>query len=163
MKNTRIFQNGVIEQEIDESGKYTIATESTALVETEEGLQEVEGETEIFLNEGTRVYAPQDEETEIYDPDTGETPIWTNTPESDPNNSPSIGTPEKTKIYDPDSQPSDSDWPKPSFPNPSINSIKENYDWMFQRGLEEGYGPEESAKAASDMATTMAEVVEMLE
>ena len=158
MANTRVFDNDVVEYETPETGEYKVEGDSTVLVEIGEELQQVEGDTNVFLEEGTEVYIPNDGETQVYNPENPEeTKIWG--PEGS----------EETKIWDnptnddpSETQPYDSsgelDWPTPNFTDPDTNTIKKNYDWMFQKGLEAGASPKESAEAASEMAMTFAEI-----
>ncbi|MFO7793776.1 MAG: hypothetical protein R6V35_02260 [Candidatus Nanohaloarchaea archaeon] len=163
MANTKVFDNDVVEYETPETGEYKVETDSTVLVDRGEELQTIEENTNIFLEEGTEVYIPNDGETQVYNPDKPEeTKIWSpeNTEETKIWDNPTSDNPSNTQPYD---SSEDTDWPTPNFTNPEINTIKNNYDWMFQKSLESGASPKESAEAASEMAMTMADVVDRLE
>lgn len=165
MANTKVFDNDVVECENPETGEYKVETDSTILVDRGEELQKIEGDTKVYLEQGTHIYVPNDGETQVYDPDKPEeTKIWD---PDDPEETKIWDKPKdevnETEVYEPPTDTNQTDWPTPNFPNPETNTIKENYDWMFQKGLKAGHSPEESAKAASEMAMTMADVVDQLE
>lgn len=176
--NTKLH-DGVTELYFEEEGEIGIEKSETAILEYSDGtteevsLEENTGtdiETNIHVPSDTRVYIPDGVETEVYDTDTDDlTKIYPR----DNSGIPNVDDPNEKKIYDPNEDNSSpktnpensTSVPDPDFSTPtdSKETLKRNYDWMFEKALNEGYEPVEAAEAANSMVQTFSEIDSMLE
>lgn len=168
--NTRQHE-GVTELYFEEDAEVSIESGKTAIFEYSDGSTDeieiddttkVDVETNVYIPSDTRVFVPEDSDTKIFDPGTGEvTNVY-------PGDATTTGTGD-TNIYDPDDSEStpitDNSRPDPDFSTPtdSKETLKENYDWMFEKALDKGYDPVEAAEAANSMVQTFSDVDSMLE
>lgn len=172
--------DGVTELYFEEEGKMNIKSAETAILEYSDGTTEevsmantsvVDIETNINVPSDTRVYIPKGVETEVYDPNTNETTMVYSGGDS---NISQNDDPNTTQVYNPNendnSEPqapleSPNSAPDPDFSTPtdSKETLKKNYDWMFEKALDNGYEPSEAAEAANSMVQTFSDIDSMLE